>query len=62
MDRPTREANRKSRKLFPLVKITERHGGVPIHLTCLILSQMLSDIFYVKVFVISQLALEGHSF
>ena len=25
-----REAN-KSRKLFPLVKMTEKHGGVPIH-------------------------------
>ena len=27
-----REANRKSRKLFPLVKMAEIHGGVPIHL------------------------------
>ena len=26
------EANRKSRKLFPLVKMGAKHGGVPIHL------------------------------
>ena len=27
-----REANRKSQKLFPLVKMTASHGGVPLHL------------------------------
>ena len=27
-----REANRKSPKLFPLVKMAEKHVGVPIHL------------------------------
>ena len=26
-----RGANRKSRKLFPLEKMTDKHGGVPIH-------------------------------
>ena len=30
-----RKANRKSWKLFPLVKMTEKHWGVPIHLNCL---------------------------
>ena len=27
-----REANRKSQKLFPIVKQAEKHGSVPIHL------------------------------
>ena len=27
-----REANRKSQKLFPLVKMTEKHGRTPMHL------------------------------
>ena len=28
----TREANRKSQKLFPFVKMVEKHRDVPIHL------------------------------
>ena len=31
-DMSAREANRKSQKLFPLVKMMEKHGSVPIHL------------------------------
>ena len=27
-----KNANRKLRKLFPLVKIGAKHGGVPVHL------------------------------
>ena len=41
-----REANRKSRKLFPLVKIAKKHGGVPIHLQFAKASKLVIDLHH----------------
>ena len=37
----SREAIKKSKKLFPFVQIDEKHGGVPIHLNLKVLSGAL---------------------
>ena len=36
-----KEANKKSRKLFPLVKMAKKHGGVPIHLNLLFIDNQI---------------------
>ena len=43
----SRKAIRKSQRLFPFVKMIEKHGGVPLHLNSLILVSLL-DIYGVN--------------